>query len=69
MYYANALNFLILAYCLFRPEGVDKRVRKLIFIVTVIDFFHLALFAGQGFGESKIAIAVFVYFITEWIRK
>lgn len=66
MYYVNAVNFLILAYCLWRPEGVDKRVRKLIFIVTVIDLIHLALFAGQGFGESKIALAVIVYFATEW---
>ena len=66
MYYANAVNFMILAYCLFKPEGVDSRVKKLIFIITVIDFIHLALFAGRGFGESKIAIAVLVYFLIEW---
>lgn len=68
MYYGNALNFLILSYCLYKPEGVDRRVRKIIFIVTLIDLLHLVFFASQKFGVSKIAIAVFIYVIIEFKR-
>lgn len=58
MHYTIAVNFLIMAYCLHYPKGIDKRVSRLIFIITILDFLHLLLFAKQGFGVAKIGLAI-----------
>ena len=69
MYYANAISFLIMSALLAYPKGVDRRVSRFILIVCYLDFLHLLLFAKQGFGMSKIAIAIGVYYIYEIIKK
>ena len=60
MYYVNAVSFLILAYCLRFNKGIDKRVSKLIFIITILDFFHLLFAAKQGYGMTKVGIGMTV---------
>ncbi len=63
IHYVNAINFLILAYCVYRNEGIDKRFSLFVLIVTFIDFLHLLLFAMQGFGMAKIGLSALLYFI------
>ena len=69
MYYANAITFLILTSLLAYPKGVDRRIARFILIVCYLDFLHLLLFAKQGFGMSKIAIAIVFYYGYELIKK
>jgi len=66
LYYTTAINFLILAYCLHYREGINSKVTKFILIITSLDFIHLFLFAKQGYGMSKIGIALIIYLILEW---
>lgn len=66
MYYANAINFLIIAYCLHFNKGISKKVTRFILIVITLDFIHLLLFAKQGYGMSKIGIAIIIFFIYEY---
>lgn len=68
MYYVTSINFMILAYCLYKNKGVDKRISKFILILTVLDFLHLLLFASKGFGMAKIGIALFIYFLSNKIK-
>ena len=63
LYYANAINFLILAYCVHFNKNIDQRISKFILIVTIVDFFHLFLFASMGFGMAKIGICIIIYYI------
>lgn len=58
IFYSAIIGFLIMAYCLHYPKGIDKRVSRLILIITILDLFHLILFAMQGFGLVKIGIAM-----------
>ena len=58
MYYVNAITFLILAYCVHFSKGIDKKISKLIFIITILDFLHLLLFAKKGYGMAKVGIAI-----------
>ena len=69
IHYCNALNFLILAYCIYDSKNIDRRVAKFIFIITILDFIHLLFFAKQGYGKSKIGIAVLLYLTSEYIIK
>lgn len=69
LYYANAISFLILTSLLAYPKGVDRRIARFILIVCYLDFLHLLLFAKQGFGMSKIAIAIVFYYGYEIIKK
>lgn len=64
MYYANCINFLILAYCIHFSKGIDKRVSKIILIITALDLLHLFLFAKQGYGMSKVGLAILIYYLT-----
>ena len=66
MYYANAINFLILAYCLHYNSRISKKVTRFILIVTALDMIHLVGFAKQGYGMSKIGIALIIYFSYEY---
>jgi hypothetical protein len=66
LYYANAISFLIMAYCLHYKRGIDNRITKFILIVTSLDFIHLLLFAKQGFGTSKIGLTLLIYMFAEW---
>lgn len=61
MYYVNAINFMILAYCLHYHTGINKNVTKFILIMTILDFLHLLLFAMKGYGLAKIGIAFIIY--------
>jgi len=63
MYYANAINFLILAYCLHYSRQISKKATRFILIVTSLDIIHLIFFAKQGYGMSKIGIAIIIYII------
>lgn len=69
MYYANAISFLILTSLLAYPKGIDRRIARFVLIVCYLDFLHLLLFAKQGFGMSKIAIAILFYYSYEFIKK
>jgi len=62
-YYAVGINFLILAYCLHFNKGVSKKVTLFILIIMALDFVHLLLFAKQGYGMSKIGLAILIYSI------
>ncbi len=66
MYYANAINFLIIAYCLHYNKGISKTVTMLILTITSLDIIHLMLFAKQGFGMAKIGLAILILGIYEW---
>ncbi len=69
MYYGNAISFVILAYLLVFPKGVDKRFARFVLIVCYLDLLHLFLFASRGFGMTKLALAILIYFIYEVIKK
>lgn len=69
MYYGNAVSFLILTYLLSYPKGVDKRIARFVLIVCYLDFLHLLLFAKQGFGMSKIAIGILIYYVYEIVKR
>lgn len=68
MYYATAINFLIMAYCMHFPRGVSKKITKFILIITVLDLIHLSGFAKQKYGMAKIGLAVLIYFalLIDW---
>ncbi len=66
LYYANAINFLILAYCLHYSKNISKKVTRFILIITSLDMIHLVGFAKQGYGMSKIGIALMIYFSYEY---
>lgn len=61
MHYVNAINFIILAYCLHCNTGINKNVTKFILIITVLDFLHLLFFAMRGYGLAKIGFAYIIY--------
>lgn len=69
MYYGNAISFVILSYLLAYPKGVDKSIARFVLIVCYLDFLHLLLFASRGFGMTKLAIGLMVYFIYEIFKK
>lgn len=69
MYYANAFSFLILSYLLTYPKGVDVRYARFVLIICYLDLLHLILFASQGFGMTKLALGVIIYFIYEVVNK
>lgn len=62
LYYSNAFSFLILSHLLTFPKGVDKRIARFILIVCYFDLLHLLCFAKQGFGISKIALAIAFFY-------
>jgi len=69
MYYSNAIAFVILSYLLVFPKGINKSVARFVLIVCYLDFLHLMLFASRGFGMTKLALALIVYFIYEYLKK
>ncbi len=69
MFYTNAISFLILAYCLHYPRGLDKRVTRLILTITSLDLLHLIFLAKQGFGVEKIALAILIVVSYELYKK
>ena len=68
MYYTNAVSFLILSYFLTYPKGLDKRITRFILIVCYLDFIHLLLFAKQGFGMAKIAVAISIFYLQSYAK-
>lgn len=69
MYYCIAIDFLIMAYCLHYSKGIDRRVSRLILVITVLDLVHLLLVAKQGFGLVKIGLAITVVVCYEIFKK
>lgn len=69
MYYTNAISFLILAYCLHYPRGLDKRVTRLILTTTGLDLVHLLLYAKQDFGVVKIGTAILIVVLYDLYNK
>ncbi len=65
-FYVNYLSFLLLAYCLHYNKGIKKGVTRFILIVSILDMIHLMLGAMQGYGMSKIGIAILIFFIYEY---
>lgn len=63
LYYTIAVNFLIFAYCLHYSNGLSKDVTRFILIICILDLFHLFLYGMQGFGVSKIIIALGLSFV------
>lgn len=57
LYYGTAINFLILAYCLHYPKGVNAIITRFVLIITGLDFIHLFLYAKQGFALEKLVLA------------
>lgn len=58
--YISSIQYMALAYFLWKPKGVDKILRLGIFIMTVLDFIHLILYAKQGFANIKILIVTII---------
>lgn len=69
IHYSIVINFFILAYCMHYNKGLDKKVTRLIMIISVLDIMHLALFAKQKFGLVKIFIAVLLVVFYEIYKK
>jgi len=69
LFYTNTINFLILAFCLHFNKGIDKRLTNFILWICVLDFFHLLIFAKQGFGVSKVFIAFCIVIFYELYKK
>lgn len=69
MYYTTAINFIILAYCLHYPKGINKLTTRLILIITIIDFVHYALNGKQGFGIAKIGVSTLILLCYELYKK
>lgn len=69
MYYAIAIDFLIMAYCLHYPKGLDRRVTRFIFVITILDFVHLLLLGKQGFGIAKIFLAFLIVVAYDLFKK
>lgn len=63
MYYTIAIDFLILAYCVHYPKGIDRRVSRFILTVTLLDMVHLIANGKQHFGFSKIGVAIVIYLL------
>lgn len=68
-YYANTISFLILAYCLHYPKGLDKRVTRLILTICSLDLIHLITFAKQGYGVEKVGFAILIVVVYDIIKK
>ena len=69
LYYINQITFIIIAYCLHYNKGLNKVITRLILILTVLDFWHLVLYAKQGFEIPKIALAILILLGYEIIKK
>ena len=69
MYYSNALAAIFLSYLLTYPKGVDERIARFVLIVCYLDLLHLFLFASKGFGMTKLALGVIIFYIYEIIKK
>ena len=68
LYYTQVISMLILAYCLHFPKGVDKRLTLFILWICVLDFIHLALYAKQGFGVTKVFLAFTIAVVYDFIK-
>ena len=75
LYYVTALNFLILAYCIHYPKGLNRTITRLILIITALDLIHLITMAQQVHGMGKVAIALgilglceFYIYKRKWLR-
>ena len=65
MYYSEVIIYLIIMYCMYFSKGVDKSIIRILLILSIVDFSHLALFAMRGYGMAKVGICFFIYWITE----
>ena len=68
-FYTAILGFFVMAYCLHYPNGIDRRLTRMILVLTILDFIHLVLFAMQGFGLLKIFIAFVIVVFYDVIKK
>lgn len=69
LYYTWAINFFILACCLHYPKGVTKIMSRFILVVAAFDVVHLALFAQQIFGFSKVGISIGIVLLYGHLQK
>ena len=63
LYYTISINFLIMAYSLHYNKGISKDVTRFILIVCGLDLLHLFLYGKQGFGFSKVIVALLLFLI------
>lgn len=68
-FYTAIIGFVIMAYCLHYPKGIDRRVTRMILVLTILDFIHLVLFAMQGMGLLKILLAFTIVMFYDFIKK
>lgn len=68
-FYTAIIGFVVMAYCLHYPKGIDRRVTRMILVLTVLDFLHLLFFAMQGMGLLKILTAFAIVIIYDYFKK
>lgn len=68
-FYTAIISFIVMAFCLHYPKGIDRRVTRMILVLTILDFIHLVLFAMQGMGLLKIIIAFVIVILYGFIKK
>jgi hypothetical protein len=68
-FYTAIIGFFVMAYCLHYPKGIDRRVTRMILVLTILDFIHLVLFAMQGMGLFKILLSFTIVILYDVIKK
>ncbi len=68
MFYDEAICYIILTYCLVYPKGINKRIAKWLFYISVLHLVHIITLGGQGFGLAKLLIAAIMVFGNELLR-
>ena len=57
MYLCTHITEIILAFCLLYPNGISREVKRLIFILCILDIIHYFTFSSIGFESEKLIIA------------
>ena len=59
------IKFIILSYCFFKPNGVNKNIPLLIFICSIWDIIHWFTFSGLAFWEVKLMLEAATFVIVK----
>lgn len=54
--YGNLISFLIYAYCLKYPKGINKELLTAVLLISVLDLLHYILFSGASLLYIKLII-------------
>ena len=55
------IRFIIVHYCLLKPNDVNKNIALFLLVLSVLDLIHFFLTSGLGYAELKIVVAFIVY--------